>query len=254
MQTPRTPHAVSGPIVISLAAGIIVLLGGLFVNGCQISRLLGRSTADGAGGSIVVTPPEVDDSALAGETGARVTNLAVSNGGTWFATPGSPWINVSPPRGGPRATVRLSLDPKSLSPGLHLGTVTLQEHDSTGPSATVAVRFRIQQPVLQVKPGSLSFTATTSNSVFDDTLLVTNEGDGPLVWSVTTQNHVGWLTLTNTTGTGRGKIAVRATNEALSYYGTFRETIIVTAPGAKNSPKRIDVTLRRRKNDDGNNQ
>jgi hypothetical protein len=180
-----------------------------------------------------------------------VTNLAVSNGGTWFATPGSPWITVSPPRGGPRATVRLSLDPKSLPPGLHLGTVRLQEHDSTGPTASVAVRFRIQQPVLKVKPGSFSFTAASSNSVFNDTLQVTNDGDGPLVWSATAEHHAGWLTLTNTTGTGAGKIAVRVTNEGLTYFGTFKETIIVTAPGAKDSPQRIDVTLRRKKHDDG---
>jgi BACON domain-containing protein len=259
MQEPRTPpipRTVLGPVVISLAAGIIVLLGGLFVNGCQISKLLGRSTAGGGsggdgGGSIVVTPAQVVDSALAGETAPRVTSLAV-NGGTWFATPGSPWISVSPARGGPRANVRLSLDPKDLTPGLHLSTVTLQQHDSTGPIATVTVRFRIQQPVLQVKPSSFSFTPRTSNSVFEDTLEVTNDGDGPLVWSATTENQSGWLTLTNNAGTGPGKIAIRATNEGLSYFGTFKETIIVTAPGAKDSPMRIDVTMRRRKHDDGN--
>ena len=79
MQEPRTPHTVSGPIVISVAAGIIVLLSGLFVNGCQISRLLSRSSGGARVESIVVTPPEVVDSALAGETAPRVTNLAVSN-------------------------------------------------------------------------------------------------------------------------------------------------------------------------------
>jgi hypothetical protein len=250
MQESRTPHTVSGPIVISLAAGVIVLLSGLLVNGCQISRLLSRSTADPGGGSIVVSPTEVVDSALAGETAARVTNLAVTNGGAWFATAGTPWISVSPPRGGSRATVRLALDPKSLAPGLHLGAVRLQQQDSTGPAATVAVRFRIQQPVLDVKPGSLSFTARTSSSVFTDTLQVTNDGDGPLVWTATTEHQAGWLTLTNTAGSGPGKIAIRATNEGLSYFGTFNETIIVTAPGAQDSPQRIDVTLRRRKHGD----
>jgi hypothetical protein len=260
MQESRTPHAVSGPIVISLAAGIIVLLGGLFVNGCQINKLLSRSTGNGAaggagggGGTIAVSPAQVLDSALAGETTPRVTTLAVSNGGTWFATIGSPWIDVAPARGGGRATVRLSLDPQNLTPGLHLGTVTLQDHDSTGPTATVTVRFRIQQPVLKVAPGGISFTARSSNAVFFDTLEVTNDGDGPLVWTATTEHHVGWLTLTNAAGSGPGKIAVRATNAGLSYFGTFKETIIVTAPGAKNSPQRIDVTLRRRKQDDANN-
>jgi hypothetical protein len=241
-----------GPLVISLAAGVIVLVGGLVVNGCQISRLLGHaSTGPGAQGAIDVSPRVVVDSALAGETEPKVRTLAVTNGGTWFATTGSTWISVNPARGGSHANVRLSLDPKDLTPGLHIGSVTLQDHDSTGPKASVEVRFRIQQPVLQVKPGNLSYSAGSSNAVFDDTLEVTNDGDGPLVWTATKERNASWLTLTNTSGTGPGKIAVRATNAGLSYFGTFKETIIVTAQGAKDSPKRIDVTLRRRKHDDG---
>src|SRR4030081_700925 len=99
MQEPRMarpPHSVSGPVVISLAAGIVGLPARPFVNGCQISRLLGRSTADAGGGSIVVTPPEVDDSALAGETVPRVNNLAVS-GGARVAAARHPRIDRRPP-------------------------------------------------------------------------------------------------------------------------------------------------------------
>jgi hypothetical protein len=233
-----------------VAAGLIVLIGGLFVNGCQISRLLSRSAGDSAQGTIDVSPRVVVDSALAGQTAPKVSSLAVINGGTWFATTASSWINVNPTRGASHATVRLSLDPQNLTPGLHIGSVTLQKQDSTGPPASVEVRFRIQQPVLVVKPGNFSFTPTSSNSVFDDTLAITNEGDGPLEWTATTANHASWLTLTNVAGAGPGKIAVRATNEGLPSYGTFTETIIVTATGAKNSPARIGVTLRRRKHDD----
>src|SRR3977135_3118233 len=89
-----------------------------------------RRRGGGGGGTIAVSPAQVFDSALAGETTPRVTTLSV-NGSTWFATIRSPWINVAPQRGGPRATVRLSLDPQNLTPGLHLRTVTLQEHDRT---------------------------------------------------------------------------------------------------------------------------
>lgn len=252
-----------GPIVISLAVGTVVLLSGLLVNGCRISKLLGSSKTSGGlgsggagggggggGGSIVVSPREVIDSALAGDTTPHASSLAVSNGGAWFATTASPWIEISPDRGGSRATVRLSLDPGDLAPGLHQGVVTLQEKDSTGPTAAVDVRFRILQPVLKVTPGSLNYSARTSNSVFYDTLVVTNAGDGPLVWRATTEHHSHWLVLSDTTGTGPGRIAVRASNAGLSYFGTFRETIIVTAPGAKNSPAEIEVTIKRRKHGD----
>ena len=249
-------------IVIALAVATVVLGSGLLVNACRLSKLLGRPTESdpsgsgtGTGGgakhSIVVTPSQVIDSAIAGETVPHESNLDVSNGGTWVASTGSSWIRFNPARGGSRATIRLSLVPKDLTPGLHEGSLAVQEEqDSTGLVATVTVKFRIQQPILKVTPSSLSYTAHSSNAVFNDTLVVANTGDGPLVWHATTENHSRWLALTDTAGTGAGRIAVRASNAGLSYFGTFHETIIVTAPGAKNSPARIDVTIRRHKHDD----
>ena len=236
-----------------------MLLGGLFVNGCRISKLLSHPTESGAGGGggggagISVNPDQIVDSAVVGEDAPHNTSLLVTNGGSWFATTLSSWLNLTPSRGGARATVQLSLNPKELTPGLHIGVVTLQEKDSTGPTARVTVSFRIQQPVLAVKPSSFTFTAHSSNAVFTDTVAVSNDGDGPLKWTATTEHGVGWLSLTNTDGTGSGKIAIRASNAGLAQYGTFRETIIVTAPGAKNSPQRINVTLRRSKHDDATN-
>jgi BACON domain-containing protein len=245
-----------GPVVISLAAGAVVLLGGLAVNACRIGRLLSASgDASGAApGIIVVNPSIVRDSALAGASTMRVTNLSVSNGvGSWIATIGNPWIHLSPSSGGSRANanVRLSLDPQDLEPGLHQGVVTLREPEADGAKATVAVSFLIQQPVLDVEPGDVSFQVHRSNEVFHDTLQIINEGTGPLVWTAKTEHRAGWLTLADTAGVAPGFIAVRANNTGLSIFGTFKETIIVTAPGAKNSPKRIEVTLRRRKHGDG---
>lgn len=235
-----------------------MLLGGLLVNGCRISKLLGRPTEGGAAGggggaTIAVSPDQIVDSAVVGEAAPHNTSLLVTNGGSWFATTLSSWINLTPSRGGARTVVQLSLDPKQLTPGLHIGVVTLQETDSTGPTARVTVSFRMQQPVLKVKPSSFTFTAHTNNAVFSDTVAVSNDGDGPLKWTATTERGAAWLKLTNTEGTGTGKIAVRASNAGLAQYGTFRETIIVTAPGAKNSPQRINVTLRRSKHDDATN-
>lgn len=228
-----------------------MLLSGLLVNACRIGKLLG-GPGDESGarpGIIVVNPSIVRDSALAGASTKRVTNLSVSNGGTWTATSGNSWIHLSPSSGGSRANVRLSLDPQGLEPGLHEGVVTLQEREADGARATVAVSFLIQQPVLDVEPGGLSFTAHGSDEVFHDTLLIINEGTGPLVWTAKTEYRAAWLTIGDTAGLGPGVIPVRASNAGLSFFGTFKETIIVTAPGAKNSPKRIEVTLRRKRGD-----
>jgi hypothetical protein len=185
----------------------------------------------------------------------RVTNLAVTNGGTWTARADDAWIHVSPASGGSRATLRLSLDPKNLTPGLHQGAVTVQERATdeggAGARATVPVSFLIQQPILEVEPDGFNYRAGTSTSVFRDTLYVRNEGTGPLVWTATTEKHSGWLRFeSDTTGTAPGIIALRASNEGLSYFGTFKESIIVQSPGAKNSPQRIEVTLRRKRGGD----
>jgi Viral BACON domain len=246
-----------GPVVISLAAGGILLLAGLFVNGCRLNRLLSSSTADslpsGGGGAapLVVTPPAVRDSAIAGATAPRVTTLDVRNNGSWTASSGDDWIHVTPASGGAHASIRLSLDPKDLDAGMHSGSVTIAERATNGDTVTVPVSFRIQQPVLKVTPPSLSFTAHSSTDVFSDTLQVTNDGDGPLTWSVTTAHRSAWLTLGDTAGTAPGVIPLRVSSSGLSYFGTFTETIVVTAPGAKNSPQQIQVTLRHHHHDGG---
>ena len=232
----------------------MALVGGLLVNGCQISKLLSRPSeagdggggGGGGGGIIVVVPSEVRDSAVAGTSTMRVATLAVSNGGQWSATTTADWIHLNPSIGGPHAVLRVSLDPKSLEPGWHSGTVTLQE-TGRDVSTTVSVDFKIQQPILKVDPDNLDYEAHDDHSVFYDTLRVTNEGDGPLVWTVQTARGSTWITLGDTGATGPGPIPVRASNSGLSYFGTYRDTIIVTAPGAKNSPKRIPVSLRRKR-------
>lgn len=240
-----------GPVVIAVAAGVLVLTSALLVNGCRISRLLspanGPPGSPGGGDVIIVIPSLVRDSAIAGASEPRVTNLSVTNGSGWTATTDDPWIRLTPTSGGSRANVRLSLDPEDLSPGLHEGMVTLEEHKTDGASATVAVRFLIQQPILEVKPDKFDFRPRTGSAVFRDTLSITNKGTGPLVWTATTEHRARWLRFeSDTAGTGPGILALRASNEGLSFFGTFRETVIISSAGAKNSPQRIEVTMRRR--------
>ena len=256
--TPRRTQPRLGPVAIALAAGAVVVLGGVGVNGCGISKLLsGSNTEAGSGGGgggssvISVVPSVVRDSAIAGTNTVREKDVAVSNGGSWGASTGDPWIRVSPASGGSRATLRLSLDPKDLSPGLHQGAVTLQEDQNEDAQATVSVNFLIQQPILAVEPEVFNLRPDNNNTVFRDTILVTNEGTGPLVWSVTTEHHAAWLTFANdTSGTAPSAIAIRASNAGLSYFGTYRETIVISSPDAKGSPKKIEVTMRRKRGGD----
>jgi hypothetical protein len=240
---PRRVQPGLGPVVISLATGTVLLLAGL-VNGCQISKLLSASSE--ATAALVVTPNQIHDSALVGTSTERVATLSVSNGGGWSATTGDSWIRMSPSSGAAHGTVRLSLDPKFLPPGPHEGVVTVSEKESDGASVSVDVTFLILQPILSVEPDKLFYTVRTDNSVFNDTLSVTNKGNGPLPWTVRVAHNSRWITLGATSGDGPGKIPVRVSNEGLNYFATYRDTIVVESPGAKNSPARIAVQIKRK--------
>lgn len=241
--TPRRVRPSLGPVVVSLAAGGAVLLFGLVVNGCRINKLLSRSSAEGP---LQVSPAVVRDSALAGTTAPRRSSLQVTNGGSWFATNDSPWIGVTPANGSGRRTVTIALDPEQLDPGTHEGSVTVSAAEAAESQVTIPVTFVIQQPVLVVKPGEISRTTRASNSQFFDTLEVRNDGSGPLVW--TASNTSAWLTLGTVAGVGDGKIPLRVSSAGLGV-GTYRDTVVVVAVGAAESPARIVVTLRRRRDD-----
>lgn len=243
MQKPRNPHPVLGPVVFFLVAGA-VLLSGLLVNGCRLNKLLARS--GGEDGALVVTPPEVKDSALAGTTTSRVANIDVRNAGKWSATPDADWIHVSPTSGGSSTRVRLALDPRGLSAGIHEGLVLVKERSGAGDSVPVTVSFLILQPILGVDPHGFTFTARSGNAVFSDTLRVTNDGTGPLTWSARLARNGSWIQLGDTAGTGVGAIPIRVSNEGLPFFASVRDTIIVEAPGAKNSPARVPVQLKRK--------
>lgn len=222
-----------------------MLLFGLLVNGCQINKLLGRPGVSEAGGPLQVTPAVVRDSALAGTTAARRSSIQVTNGGRWFATNDSGWIDVIPATGVGVRTVTVALDPEGLEPGAHRGSVTVSAAEETDP-ITVPVTFVIQQPVLHVDPKSIERTVTSGNAQVTATLEIENRGTGPLVW--TASNRAGWLRLETVAGVGEAEIALTMSASGLAL-GTYKDTIVVVAVGAAGSPAKIPVTFKRRRDD-----
>lgn len=152
----------------------------LWVSNCRLNRLLSRSPADE--GRLEVFPAQVQDSALAGSTTPRRVTVIISGAGAWRATNDNPWIHLDPTSGGARSLLTISLVPERLDPGFHEGVVTVTSSDASDPAAEIAVTFEIQQPILKVSPNDLYYN-TRSDRLFFDTLHITNEGTGPLVWT-----------------------------------------------------------------------
>lgn len=101
------------------------------------------------------------------------------------------------------------------------------------------------QPMLQVEPSTLRFQAVQGRPEPDpQTLEITNAGGEVLNWTASTD--AAWLHMRPDRGTlsaGESRsVAVEARVAGLSV-GTHSATIIVTAPGAQNSPQRVAVAL-----------
>ena len=219
----------------------------LWVSNCRLDRLLGGGAV---GAPLEVSPTQVRDSAIAGSEERRDATVLIASAGGWRATKQGSWISLDPTSGGARSLLTISLNPERLTPGNHEGVVTVTSAEDETP-VEIGVTFLIQQPILKVTPRDIGYD-TRFDRLFLDTLVIENEGDGPLAWTARITNEDDddddrdWLTLDATAGQGAGVIPLRVDSDLRT--GTYRKSIIVISPGAKNSPTEIKVTLRRRRN------
>ena len=193
-----------------------------------------------------VTPSEVRDSARAGSHDIRQANVAITNTGagtfTWSASDHADWIRLDPTEGNVPGTLKISLDPDGLDPGVYQGEVTVTATEAADTQlTTIPVTFLVQRPGLSVTPTSIERSANVnSNAVFTETLQVTNSGTGQLSWTATKDRS--WLSLGATSGTGNGTIPVTINTTGLTG-ATYHGDIVVTSAGAIGSPAHISVTL-----------
>jgi hypothetical protein len=211
---------------------------------CHLDMLLKSSNTTGP--TLTVTPTEILDSARAGSHDVRDVAVAISNSGagtlTWSASDRSAWIHLAPREGDAPATLTISLDPESLSPGIYEGDVTVVAKTAAdSQSTTIPVTFKVQRPGLNVTPTAIErATNVNSGASFTETLQITNSGSGQLNWTATKQRD--WVTLSPTSGTGDGTIQVTINSTGLRG-GIYHDDIVITAPGATGSPDHVSVTL-----------
>ena len=210
---------------------------------CRLDMLLKSNTPHP---QLAVAPLEVRDSARAGSHDVRTADVAITNGGggslTWAATDHSSWIHLDPREGEVPGTLTISLDPSDLDPGVYRGDVTVTAKDAPDSQfTTISVTFLVQRPGLLVAPTAIErSTNVNSKATWTETILVTNSGTGQLNW--TASNEKPWLTLGTSSGTGNGAISATVNSSGLAG-GTYRDEIVITAPGATGSPARVSVTV-----------
>ncbi|HEV3196479.1 MAG TPA: hypothetical protein VGZ73_01200, partial [Bryobacteraceae bacterium] len=195
--------------------------------------------------------------------GPASQQLSVSNAGASVSftaseatVSGGSWLQVSPSTGTASAaspgTLTVTASPGSLPPGTYSGTVTIAS-SATGDQLIVPVTMAISatQQSIQLSQTGLTFTAVAQGgAVLPQSFGILNAGSGSMNWTAqaTTLSGSGWLSLSATSGTVSTPLLdvsfvdVLVNAQSLAP-GNYFGSILVSAPGAANSPQAITVVL-----------
>jgi len=203
-----------------------------------------------------VPPPQVV--ALTNDTHGRMP---------WTATPattrGGAWLRVSPGQGllpglvpFEAANLAITVAPAGLPEGAYYGTVTIRAQgdplsapaDNSPQNIEVALTVGggSAAPGIGVSPSTLVFEAVTGGGRAGPVnVQITNTGAGTLNWTAAAETTSGgnWLALTAVSGS---LLSVSAPAGTPPPAGVYSGRVVITAPGAANSPLSIPVTLRLR--------
>jgi uncharacterized protein (TIGR03437 family) len=172
---------------------------------------------------------------------AQTVNVTNSGGGTltWSASSNVPWLTVSSSASG----VTVSVNPSSLSAGLHAGTITVSASGATNNPDTISVTLTVNAapPSISLSTSHVSFSYTLGGSApASQAVTVTNAGGGTFAWSASSSSS--WLTVSPSSGTGSGTLTL-GINSAGLIAQTYTGAVTVTASGAANSPQTISAAL-----------
>jgi hypothetical protein len=154
---------------------------------------------------------------------------------------GVPWLsavqlgNVTP------LNVTASVDPTGLSRGTHTGTISVNSPVAGNSPLLIPVTFAISaQPVLHAVPASASFVYTPGGPL-PQPFAILIESSSKVVVQATVSPANSWLTVS---GGGSTPATLQLTTNPVGLApGIYPSSVLVTSPGAANSPLSIPVSL-----------
>jgi hypothetical protein len=172
---------------------------------------------EGAGNPL----PQVLDIASTGST-----NFAFST--AVYTGTGGAWLKLSNDGGGCCGTpeaVTVSVSGSTLTAGTYIGEVVFTQYFNDDLWMTVPVVLTVEAPgsaYFDSVPGELSFFRTTTETPAAQTIPIRNAGTGTLSWTASgsTADGGAWLSLSATSGTAPGSVAVTIVPSALPGAGT----------------------------------
>jgi uncharacterized protein (TIGR03437 family) len=158
---------------------------------------------------------------------------------TATTTSGGNWLNVTPASANTPANFEVSVNAAGLQQGSYSGQIAF----STGiVSQVLQVSLSVTAPVtISATPESLTFTANQgAASAPSQNIAVSSSGSN--IGFTAAASGGNWLTVSPTSGTTPANLAVSVNPSGLSP-GDYTGTITITAPGASNSPRTVQVRL-----------
>ncbi len=138
------------------------------------------------------------------------------------------------------ANIELTADPTGLVAGTYSGSVVIQSPGVLG-SVTVPVTLTVTgAPALSVSPATLTFEATAGGA--EQTKAANIASAAPTGYTATVALGAEWLGITPATGTAPQALSVKVSPANLGP-GTYRGSIIFSAPGAGSGGQLLGVTL-----------
>ena len=191
----------------------------------------------------------------------QMITLTNAGGGqiTWQATATQSWLLMSPKSGtfsrGQSMRVVVASDRSNLRVGSYSASIIFSSNTE---GATLPVKMSVTQlqpghePILQLTPAVLSFTATDGGiSPPAQVVTISNPGMLALQWNATsvTDDGTGWLSLNPSSGTvskGSSQAVTISVNTSAMLPGVYSGTVTFAGKGVvatKDSPQTIYVSL-----------
>ncbi len=183
---------------------------------------------------------------------SKTVSVGTASGGQAFTavaatSSGGTWLSVTPTSGASPGTLTVSVTTTALGAGTYNGTITVSAAGNANSPQVVAVTLRVTTtPIIVSDPASLTFSASAGVNPASQNLAFSVFGPGSVSYTFTavanTSTGGTWLAVTPTSGNGQTTLTATATAGTLAA-GTYNGSIVITSPGASNSPLTVPVTL-----------
>jgi uncharacterized protein (TIGR03437 family) len=159
--------------------------------------------------------------------------------GTFQATTTAPWLTLTQAFGSLNGGIGMTANATGLVVGSYQGTITVT---SGGQTLSVPVTFTVLPPA-SITVSSAAIPAGFGYQVGSATGYDVQIGPAGVPFTVqTSADSSAWLTISPTSGIGLATIHV-VIDPSKATYGTYQDSIVITSPGAPNSPLSIPVRM-----------